>query len=466
MTLSLPDSRRMPPPANTASKRGALLLNSLRRSWQRGEPLQAEELLRRYPEFHDDPEVVVQLLYEEVCLAREAGQEVSSEDVIARFPGLAGELSAVFGCHALLADTPAALFPEVGERLGEFQLLAELGRGACGRVFLAEHSLLADRPVVLKVTACEGKEHQVLARLQHTHIIPLHFVTEWPERNLRGLCMPDFGGLSLQALLAQVSAVPPALRTGRHLLAALQRARSRPETKKQELRPVAPSRLATSRRRLAPGPETQAPVRPGPVQRFLAHATFAEAMCWVAACLADALQHAHERGLVHLDVKPANVLLAGDGQPMLFDFHLAHGPLPPGAQLDQLGGTPGYMPPEQEAALRAVSEDRPVPAGVDGRADVYALGMVLCETLAEQLPRPFQADGALAALRTNPQVSVGLGDIIRRCLEYEPGRRYDEARQLAEDLRLHLDHKPLRGVPNRSLLERWRKWRRRCRAGL
>jgi serine/threonine protein kinase len=119
----------------------------------------------------------------------------------------------------------------------------------------------------------------------------------------------------------------------------------------------------------------------------LAADTYVEAVCRIGACLADALQYAHDRGLVHLDLKPSNILVAADGQPMVLDFHLARGPLhpddPPPAWL---GGTPGYMPPEQQAALAAVQRARRVPLAVDGRADVYALGVVLYEALAGRLP--------------------------------------------------------------------------------
>jgi tetratricopeptide (TPR) repeat protein len=148
-----------------------------------------------------------------------------------------------------------------------------------------------------------------------------------------------------------------------------------------------------------------------------------------------------------MDLKPSNVLIAGDGQPLLLDFHLARGPITPGdAPLDRLGGTSGWMAPEQALAMEALRSGRPIDRAVDGRADVYSLGLLL--------------DRALGG-RANPQVSRGLGDLIEKCLKPDPPARYKTARGLADDLRRHLDDRPLQGVPNRSPIERWRKWRRR-----
>jgi tetratricopeptide (TPR) repeat protein len=118
------------------------------------------------------------------------------------------------------------------------------------------------------------------------------------------------------------------------------------------------------------------------------------------------------------------------------------------------------MSPEQKAALLAVGEGRPVPAAVDGRSDIYSLGLLLYEALGGIIPRaPGTSPPRLD--RSNPQVSAGLADIIHKCLASDAGDRYQEAAALATDLRRHQAHQPLRGVANRHWLERWRKWRRR-----
>jgi tetratricopeptide (TPR) repeat protein len=171
---------------------------------------------------------------------------------------------------------------------------------------------------------------------------------------------------------------------------------------------------------------------------------------------------------VHLDLKPSNVLLARDGQPLLLDFHLSREPVRPGGPPpDHLGGTPAYMPPEQRAAMRALEDATAIPDAVDRRADLYALGAILYESLGGPLPRATSSPPLTrpTLTRLNPQVSRGLADIITRCMAERPDERYPDAGAVADDLRRHLTDQPLAGVANRSLAERWRKWRRRQPAG-
>ena len=400
----------------------------------RGEPIRAEAILERFPGL--DRESAIRLIYEEVCLRREEGEEGVSAEVLHRFPRWRDELEILLDCDRLFRPgTAPTEFPAVGESLGPFRLLSELGRGASGRTFLATEPTLADRPVVLKVVPSDQDEHLALARLQHTHIVPLFSEQTFPDRGLRALCLPYLGGASLDRILKALSDLPLEHRRGRH-----------------------PAEL------IGRGSE-QPPDAEGPFRRYLEQATYAQAVCWIVACLADALHDAHARGLVHMDLKPSNVLITGDGQPMLLDFHLARGPIAPGAWVaDRLGGTPGWMSPEQESALEAVREGRPVPRGIDGRSDLYALGLLLREMLAPA-PSAKEKDDDRRRPGRNPEVSVGLSDLIRKCLAPKPGDRYPDAASLADDLRRHLNNLPLREVANRSPLERLRKWRRR-RPGL
>lgn len=404
-------------------------------SWRRGERRLAEDYLDTHPHLARLAETALELISEEISLRQEYGEPIASADFKRRFPQWRQQIEVLLDCHELLGgDLTVPAFPVAGERLGDFSVHAELGRGAHGRVFLATQPLLADRRIVLKLTTLNGHEHLALARLQHTHIVPLYSVHDFTTRHVRALCMPYFGGATLTRVLDALADCPPDLRTGASLVDALRRSSV---------------------------PEDEDATAKSPARKFLASTSYPRAICWIGLCLADALQYARERGLVHLDLKPANVLLADDGQPMLLDFHLARSPL---ARLELgpqwLGGTPGYMAPEQELALAALRAGWPTPIAVDGRADIYSLGVLLYQALGGELP--FDARRAPNDLRrSNPQVSVGLADIVGKCVAAKPQDRYQSAGAVAADLRRYLGDQPLRGVANRSLRERWQKWRRR-----
>ncbi len=409
-------------------------------AWARGEPISAGAILAEHPEL--DAESAVRLIYEEVCLRRESGEVVGTIEVVSRYPQFRNELEVLLDYDRILRPlSRPAVHPEVGEDLGSFHLLAELGRGASGKTFLATEPGLADRLVVLKVLSGDQDEHLSLARLQHTHIIPLFSEQEFPDRGLRALCMPYLGGASLARILEVLEEATPAPedRRGRHFLDAVQRLqKNRPPT----------------------------PISDSPYRRYLEQASYAQAVCWIAACLADALHEAHAHGLIHMDVKPSNVLIAADGQPLLLDFHLARKRVEAGERvIDRLGGTPDWMAPEQRQALAAVIAGRPAPATVDHRADLYALGLLLCSALCGPGASK-QAAAGKPWNRSRTVVSVGLEDVIQKCLATRPTDRYTTAAAVADDLRRHVQDLPLRVAPNRSLAERWRKWRRRRPRGL
>jgi eukaryotic-like serine/threonine-protein kinase len=413
------------------------LVDEFVQRWAAGERPRAAEYLESHPQLRADAEAAVRLIYEEICLRQEHGLEVDAAAILEHFPQWRSQLEVLLDCHRLFqttAPTGPPRLPSVGETLGEFRLVAELGHGIQGRVYLATQPSLADRPVVLKVTPCTGREHLSLARLQHTHIVPLYAVHDDLDNDLRTLCMPYFGGITWTEIHAALSTIPLTQRTGRAIIATLDACQAR-----------VPLSVPTC----------------GWTRQELTQLSYVDAVCGLGARLADALRYAHERGLVHLDLKPSNVLLAADGEPMLLDFHIAQEPLrPDGPVPEWLGGTPAFMAPEHQAAMTAVSRGRPVPSRVDGRADIYSLGLILYESLGGTVP--LHTKGPLPPLnRINPLVSVGLADILAKCVAPDPEQRYASAGDLAMDLRRHTEDLPLRGVRNRSLAERWHKWRRR-----
>jgi len=305
------------------------LVEEFAAAWERGERPAAEVFLDRHPGLSIQPEAAIRLIYEEVCLRKGEGQKVCLSELIRRFPGWQTELEVLIDCDRLLGTVSGSpTYLVAGETLGEFRLVAELGRGARGQCFLAAQPSLSHRQVVLKVTSDDHVEHLSLARLQHTHIMPLYSEHEFSDRSLRALCMPYLGGATLDRILAALGSVGADRLSGQSIFDVLTRAQQ-------------------------PSPWPQS--RESPTLRFIAQTSYVRAVCWIVACLADALHYAHDRGLVHMDVKPSNILLTADGQPLLFDFHLAREPIPKGtAPAEGVGGTPGYMSPEQAAVVKAI----------------------------------------------------------------------------------------------------------------
>src|SRR5262249_36983952 len=185
----------------------------------------------------------------------------------------------------------------------------ELGRGSFGRVYLVRQKGLADRQVVLKISTTITLETRMLAQLQHTNIIPVYSVHH--AGSLHALCMPYLGAATLADVLKDLHGRQTLPQSGKGLVDTAQACRS---TTRQEL--VSRGLQIEDREGEVPG------VTPAGWKQ-LERLTYVQAVVWLACRLADGLAHAHERGILPRDLKPANILLTDDGQPMLLDFNLS-----------------------------------------------------------------------------------------------------------------------------------------------
>ena len=294
----------------------------------------------------------------------------------------------------------------IGTTLSHYRILEKLGEGGMGEVYLAEDTNLGRR-VALKVLPREmaekagrlqrfRREARTVATLNHPNIVTIHAVEEVDE--VVFLAMELVEGESLEAR-----------------------------------------------------------IRPGglPLADLLA----------IAAPLVEALAAAHEGGIVHRDLKPANVMFGRDGRLKVLDFGLAklhedssagddEPTAVPASDLTEAGavlGTLPYMSPEQVQGRR-----------VDHRTDIFSLGAILYELATGD--RPFRGDSSAdlisAILRDRPReltevrvdVPDHLGRIVRRCLDKDPDRRY----QTARDLKIELEELEKEGPGAAGRRRRWR----------
>jgi serine/threonine protein kinase len=324
-------------------------------------------------------------------------------------------------------DGPLALLP--GARVDDFEVIRILGRGAFGIVYLARQ-LSLDRHVALKISANRGSEGRTMARLEHQHIVQVFSETVDQDFNQRMLCMQLVPGTSLDKLINAIhtkyagrrSDEPPPW-TGKDLLATIDSAASLPAA-------FDPSALHD--------------------REALGQMDAVEATAWLGARLAEALDFAHKHGVLHRDVKPANILVNPYGRPMLADFNISSQPIGSEPSGDEVfGGTFAYMAPEHLDAFNP--SDSTTPDAVDQRSDMYSLGLVLGQLLEGRLgfilPEPGlsmsetlrkmaderRADRAPCRTST-PGARQTIERTICRALAPLPGDRFASGAEFAEQL--------------------------------
>jgi WD40 repeat protein/serine/threonine protein kinase len=419
-------------------------------------------------------------LLEEFAGRLEAGEALDVAAFAATHPEHAEQLRRVLPTMLVLADlgrsasAGGAAPPSVGADpepaagvLGDFRIIREVGRGGMGVVYEAEQISLG-RQVALKVlpfaAAVDAKqlqrfknEAQAAAQLQHQHIVPVYYVG--CERGVHFYAMQFIEGRTLAAViheLRQLEGQRPAAGAAGGAAGASASGSWLPATRPEGAVPpttdaVPPAAAAT--------PTAAAVLSTERSTRTAAH--FRTVATWGLQA-AEALEHAHQLGVIHRDIKPANLLVDGRGHLWITDFGLAHCQSQPGLTMTgDLLGTLRYMSPEQALAQRVT---------VDARTDVYSLGVTLYELLTlepayngksrEEVLRQIAFEEPRPPRRLNKAVPAELETIVLKAMAKNPAERYATAQELADDLRRFLEDKPIR-AKRPTLRQRAVKWARR-----
>ena len=337
-----------------------------------------------------------------------------------------------------------------GRRLGDFEILRELGRGGMGIVYEARQVSL-DRKVALKVLAGSlgltptavvrfRREAAAAAKLHHTNIVPVYTIGEHDGTHFYVMELID--GPSLNHVIAALRReARPA--DGHEGTAGSGSSSSSAEAELPDWGELTASLGAGSWPAPAPADATaDDPVVPGEGSSTLGlESDRFDTIARIIAEVAEALDYAHQQGVIHRDIKPSNLLASKDGRLSVNDFGLARMLEQPGMTMTgEFVGSPLYMSPEQITAGR-------VP--VDHRTDIYSLGATLYETLTLTPPyRGERRDQILAQIlhkdplpprRLNRKIPVDLETICLKAMEKDPDRRYQTAGQFAEDLRRYVN---------------------------
>ncbi len=346
---------------------------------------------------------------------------------------------------------------------GRFVLLRELGRGGMGVVYLARDDQLG-REVALKALGTRlmaserararfEREIRAAAALKHPQLVPIYEVGE--ENGIPYFTMEYVEGRTLGGVIHSLRSfeLPTTELNTTHLgLATLGDDSATEEWLDEDEAEAERTRGAGGGGAVAGAPAAT-PTAPAPQPAQLPELpaawgkTYVEAVCRIVLDVADALQHAHDHGVVHRDVKPSNVLISRDGRAHLFDFGLAR--LESDISLTLTGdfaGTPYYVSPEQARGRK-----------LDHRTDIYSLGVTLYELLT--LRRPFEGKSPQQVFRqimtrepplvrkVNRLVPRDLETVCLTAIEKDPARRYQSAAELAADLRRFLAFRPVQARP-------------------
>ena len=446
-----------------------------------GGPIENEETVSR-----------LDALAEEFLEAVRAGRPASIEDYARRYPELAHEIRSLFPTMLAMeglkiekerSSSGGRVQGNLGvEKLGDFRIIGEIGRGGMGIVYEAEQQSL-DRHVALKVLPRHAlldskrlqrfqREAQTAARLHHSNIVPVFGVGE--QDGLHYYVMQLIRGVGLDCILAVLKRNAGVGSTSGSNVS-------------DEATVPAASRVASA---MMSGAFPLTPTKPGGEDTEPLFLDFETATCtgsaggnpkgddelahrligemrsdyWISIAamgrqVAGALAYAHGQGVLHRDIKPSNLLIDSRGTVWIADFGIAKALEKDGlTQTGDILGTLQYMPPEQMQGRQ------------DARSDVYSLGLTLYEmctlrrawsaSTAEELIEKITRSEPPRPRRIDPSIPKDLETIVLKSIARDPDHRYASADELADDLRRFIEGRPIQARPVGSVEQLWR-WCRR-----
>lgn len=295
--------------------------------------------------------------------------------------------------EALLAPEPNTF--SKGHVVGDFTIHSLLGEGSFAKVYLAEQRSLG-RKVAVKISLSTGAEAQTMAHLQHEGIVSVYSVSTDSNLGLHLICMQFVPGATLDAVLRDCVRSAKKI-SGTALLDAVARLSATPV-------PFDPTALKD--------------------RQMLSELGSADTVAWIGVRLADALAYAHQKGILHLDIKPGNILINPYGKPLLTDFNVSIVNEGQAQDTKLLGGTLNYMSPEQ---LHCFENGGTSATGIDERSDIYSLGIVLKEM------------ASVGELRVVPE----LRSVLDRATASRPEDRFPSAQAFSQALSGFLEQKAI-----------------------
>jgi serine/threonine protein kinase len=401
------------------------LAAEVKKQWRNGVPPDARSFLSENPDLLRFRSVALDLAAEEFSRRQVRGEAMSADEFALRFPGMEKSLYFLLEVRQMIQvdadqqlDGDSLDWPEVGQVFLGFALVAELGQGTFGRVFLASEPSLGNRLVALKISPQGEWEAELLGKLRHQNIVPVYSIRTDSRTGLTAICMPYLGKLTLRDAIDLIFSRQPQPRKAEIFREIILEASGNTEI--ESLRDF---------------------------DSLLVAGSYQDAIFHLACQLAQALSFTHRQGIFHRDLKPSNILLSDEGRPLILDFNLSSDiSFTP----SRLGGTLPYMAPEQIKSF--LSDPSQSFASDSTAADLFSLGIILYELCTGELPYgPIAMKGSwddvalniltrhrngLRPLReVNPDIDRGLASLIEQCLASDPLLRPVSAESFAESLK-------------------------------